>query len=139
MQTVVLDTSVIIRWFYSEKEEFVEKAKSLFIDCLERKIEIFIPELLLYEFLNVLLKSKKLSPSEIQKVLKNLQKLPLSIIPFSSNLQLKTIEIACKHGLTSYDSGFAALAIEKKAIFYTCDKDLMATKEIYIRHLKDYQ
>jgi len=48
----VLDTSVIVKWFMTEKNS--DKAEKLLDDLIDEKIEVVIPISLLYELANVL-------------------------------------------------------------------------------------
>lgn len=139
MNQLVLDSSVIIKWFSSDKEEHFETAKNLFLAAVERRIEIYVPELLIYEISNVLLKSKKLAPEEIKKSISHLRKLNLHIITLNRQLEQRMIEYAGKFNLTSYDAVYLALSDMLQINLISCDKDLLLTKSKRVIHLSQVQ
>lgn len=136
---VIVDTSVIIKWLSSDKEEGLDLANKLLEDALEGKIELLVPELAKYEVGNTLLFSKKLSPQQGSIVLTQWYTLPISFITESEELSKETYNLAHALGITYYDASFIALAKQEDAILVTDNiKHQGKTKRIKVICLKDY-
>lgn len=58
MSSYVVDTSIVVKWLNTERENDIELANRLLEDALNGKIELVAPELVKYEVANVLLFSK---------------------------------------------------------------------------------
>src|SRR5258708_37563292 len=110
ISTLVLDSSVIIKWLNSTNEKDVEKADKILTDTLEGKIELIAPELAKYEIGNVLLLKKKLSPEEFRIPLHALYSYPIQFIPETEELADETYNLAFNLGVTYYDASFMSLA-----------------------------
>jgi predicted nucleic acid-binding protein len=119
---VVLDTSVIIKWFIEEKG-----SKRALI-WLERHIKgtekIVVPSLLFYEIANVLRYKKELPLSEIWKVIEYLFRLNLKIEEVNPELIMRAVLLAREKEISVYDATFVVLAVIYHILFYTADKEL---------------
>ncbi len=136
---VVVDTSVIIKWLSSDKEELLDSANKLLEDALEEKIELLAPELSKYEVGNVLLFSKKLSSQQGSEVLRQFYTLPINFIPESEELASDAYKLAFELGITYYDASFISLAKQNDAILVTDNiKHQGRSVDITVRSLKDY-
>jgi predicted nucleic acid-binding protein len=134
MKKVVLDTSVIVKWF--SQEEGSQKAKKILLDLREGKIQILLPELVKEELANALLKGKQLSFSQAKKALKVFYQLPLLFIPQDLKLALGTYRLASKLKITFYDACFLALAKSERAVLITANpRHQKKIKGIQVRNL----
>jgi len=119
---VVLDTSVIIKWFIEEKG-----SKRALI-WLERHIKgtekIVIPSLFFYEIANVLRYKKELPLNEIWKVIEYLFQLNLKIEEANPELIMRAVLLAREKEISVYDATFVVLAVIYHLLFYTADKKL---------------
>ncbi len=88
---MILDASVVAKWFL--EEEFTETALRLRDEYAEERIDITLPDLLLYEIANVL-RYKKYSPEDIGRVMESLFSMELFIVDPSIALLKKAAEIA---------------------------------------------
>ncbi|MCL4392530.1 type II toxin-antitoxin system VapC family toxin [Patescibacteria group bacterium] len=111
--TFVLDASVAVKWFNQKDENLVENAKNIFINLLTGKINIIIPELLILEVLNALIRRKKIKVKESEKISAELFSYPWTIEPLSYSLMQETIKISTEYSLTIYDAVYITIAIEK--------------------------
>jgi predicted nucleic acid-binding protein len=59
MTAVVVDTSVVIKWFHSEGESEVVQARAVLAAHRDEVLTAYILDLGVYEFANVLLRSLK--------------------------------------------------------------------------------
>lgn len=119
MKRIVLDTSVVVKWF--NKEEGRDLALDYLRQLQEGNVEIFLPELTKYELANALLKGKKLSFRLVRKGLNVFYSLPVTFIPDGIELAEKSYRLAEKLGITYYDACFLALAESIEAVLITAN------------------
>lgn len=106
----VVDTSVVVKWFNQKDELEVEKSRKIYNQLITSKMNIVVPDLIVIELLNVLIKSKALSVTDIKVVIKNFLSLPLIVLqPTQSVLEL-TADIANQYQIAAYDALFVATA-----------------------------
>ena len=128
METFVIDTSVVVKFFF--EEEFRDIAQDVLLKANQKKIKLLAPPLLSLEIINVFIK-KGLSLGEIENALsvfrEQVKAKVITIIPSNTKLISKAIEIAKtetkeKSHASFYDSVFHALALLKSCSFLTADK-----------------
>jgi predicted nucleic acid-binding protein len=107
---LVIDSSVIIKWLSSDREENLDYADNILIDAQNDKVKLIAPKLAKYEVGNVLLFSKNLSPEQVKTVLVKFYNLPLSFMSESEELAKETFELAFNLRITYYDASFLSLA-----------------------------
>lgn len=107
-QDVLLDTSVVVKWFVPEPDSI--KALALRQAHAEGQLQLFVPDWLLMELSNALRKSGKISTKAIPKSLRSLYDYGIGVIPFDSETLAASLSLCDEYGLTSYDSYFVALA-----------------------------
>lgn len=140
MSSFVLDTSVIVKWFNQEDELRVDLARAIYLDMIDGKISIIVPNLLAVELVNVLLKGKHLPPEEISKSIENLFALPLILKEPSQEVLKQCASLAYDYNLTSYDALFIATALNEGCRLITDDNTLFEKiTDSSIILLKDYQ
>lgn len=121
---IVLDTSVVIKWF-RQGEVLAQQALMVRDAYLEGEIEVAAPSLLTYELANVLRYRKDLDASQVQEAVLSLVDMGLEVIPLSSPLVRRSIDIAYTYRATVYDAAFAALAESLNATLITADERLV--------------
>lgn len=137
--TVVVDTSVIVKWLNQDKEDYIEQADKILKDAQLDKIIIIAPELARYEVGNVLLLGKHLSIEQAGIVLTQLYKLPITFVEDTAELAEKTFELAVQAKITYYDASFMALAYQYDATLVTDNmKHQSKLNAIKVRAIKDY-
>lgn len=119
MQTVVVDSSIIIKWLNQDGERFLKQADQLLKDVQQAKLALFAPELARYEVSNVLLKGKQLSPRQFVTVGQTFRSLPITFVVESSSLAQSCYIIAHKSQMTYYDASFLAVAQQLDAVLVT--------------------
>ena len=119
MTTLVIDTSVIIKWLNQDNEENIDKADKILENVKNGQAGIIAPELAKYEAGNVLLHGKKLRLEQALIALSSLYTLPISFITESKDLAEQTYSLAESLGITYYDAAFLALAKKYEAILVT--------------------
>lgn len=121
---VVLDASVILKWFRTEGEEKIAAARNFEEKHLEGKEQIAVPELLFYEVANVLLTKPKIKTEEVEKALEILSLLDLKRYTNTPALQKIALEICQINKISFYDASYVALAQLLKTKLVTADQKL---------------
>lgn len=120
MTTVVVDSSVALKWFVPEIHS--ERAASL----LDDSIQLAAPDLLYPEAGNVVWKKVgrgELEAEEAREIIAGLKRVPIGVTA-SSLLLEAALDIALVHRRTVYDSLYAALAVAYDCVFVTADDRL---------------
>ena len=118
MTTLVVDASVVSKWFLPEVHS--EDALRL----LEKPCRLLVPDLLYPEVGNTLWKRvgrEELSEEQAVEIIEALETLPLRSFP-TRPLMAAAFEIACRTGRTAYDSFYLALAIRHDCLLVTADR-----------------
>ena len=137
--TLVVDTSVIVKWLNQDNEDYIEQADKILKDAQLDKIIIIAPELARYEVGNALLLGKHLSIEQASIVLAQLYKLPITFVEDTAELAEKTFELAVQAEITYYDASFIALAYQYDATLVTDNmKHQGKLNSIKVRAIKDY-
>lgn len=120
MKKLVLDTSVIVKWF-SEDEDDAEYANKLRRQILEGLCDIIIPDLLFYELANALRHNPNFTAEDVQTSLDSVFDMEFDIRKVDSSVMAAAIDIAFKFNVTIYDAYFLALSQLESKPFVTAD------------------
>lgn len=121
---IVVDTSVLIKWFKRQDEELVSEARALLAAVENRSLDVHVPALLLYEIGNILLVKTRLGSAALNDALNHLEELPFTVAPPATPLLKRAAGLGRTLGLTFYDASFLALAVELDGLFVTADRRL---------------
>jgi len=134
---IVVDTSVLIKWFKTSGEELLQEAKQLLEEVERRPIEVHVPALLLYEVGNILLLKTRLGLGALNQAIERLESLPFEVAPPATPLLQRALRLGREFGLTFYDASFLALAVELDCPFVTADQRLFDRARTLqrVRHL----
>lgn len=134
---IVVDTSVLIKWFKTRDEDLVKEARTLLGDVETRPLEVHVPALLLYETGNVLLLKTRLGPAALDDTIEQLETLPFIVAPPATPLLKRAARLGRELALTFYDASFLALAIELDCPYITADQRLFERTRTLsrVRHL----
>lgn len=136
--TLIIDSSVIVKWLNKTKEENLEQADEIISEAIAGKVELFTPELAKYEIGNALIK-KGITPAEASSLFSNLYSLPITFVAESPETADETFSLAYKLGITYYDASFLALAKQYDATLITENvKHQGKASEVKVIALKDY-
>ena len=122
-ETIVLDSSVVFKWFYFKNESGVETARGLHEKAVSRYFHILSPELLLYEVINIFKSRTEIDVVLLEEILKELFHI-LIFIKLDSKDYINVYEISKKTNISIYDSIYIAISEKHKAPFITADKKL---------------
>lgn len=118
--SVLLDSSVLIKWFINEKDS--DRALKLRKAFLGGKVNLVMPELALYEIANALRFSKLFSAEDIKKYIEALLTLDIEVLGFDFNCLNDAIDLSLEKELAIYDAYFVASARQNDLTFITADE-----------------
>lgn len=135
---VVVDASVVVKWFVEEYSEEANLLKDAYVSGL---LDLAAPALLPYEVLNALKYSGHFGEDELKEVASILEDYQITLYIIEGDLGSKTVEIAMRKGLTIYDAAYVALADKLKTVLYTADEKLIrkVSDENLVKHIADLE
>lgn len=138
-KTIVVDSSVIVKWVSSQDEKHLEQANKILQDIRTNKVDVYTSEIAKYEVSNALLKGKGLNLAEAYISLGTVYNLPITFIQESEEIARSTYEIGQKLNITYYDAAFISTAKKYEAILITDNiKDQGKASGVKVVALKDY-
>ena len=134
---IVVDTSVLIKWFKTRGEDLLQEAKQLLEEIERQRLEVHVPALLLYEVGNILLLKTRLGLTALDEAIERLEELPFVVAPPAPPLLRRAVRLGREFGLTFYDASFLALAVELGCPCVTADRQFFErTRRLdQVRHL----
>ena len=137
--TLILDSSIIAKWFFVENDS--DKALIIKEEFTNNKISVAVPVLLYYEINNLLktaVKKYRIDEHDAIDVYKAF--LQLNFVTYSSEFLLeKTLAVAIKYDISSYDATYIALAEYLHVQFLTADQKLLnKVQNKFVIHLNNY-
>lgn len=136
----IIDSSVVIKWFYEKNEEDLEQANFFYNKSKNGYDIIVAPDLLIYETLNFFKNKKEISDDDVYAILNEIYN-TISIYGIGNNLFKKAFKIARDNNITIYDSIYISLSEELAIPFVTADLklyELTKKKNFNIIILKDF-
>lgn len=119
MDKIVLDTSVIIKWFSLEPGR--KDALGIRDRVVQGKTDLVEPDLIFYELINALWFGKKFGSKKIGRILTEFRNLDPEIVALNPELTAIILKLINKFSITTYDASFVALANENKIPLITAD------------------
>jgi predicted nucleic acid-binding protein len=123
---LLVDTSVVIKWFHSKGESDVLPARALRDAHLRGEVEARVLDLGLYEVGNVLVRALRWPGPKVADQLDDLVAIcgvPLSL---SAGLLRDASHLAADHGLSYYDAAWAAASRAFGVPLVSADRKLVA-------------
>jgi len=134
---IVVDSSVLIKWFKTRDEELLSEARNLLGEIEAQHVQVNVPALLLYEVGNILLLKSRLGLAGLEEALDRLEGLPFVVAPPATPLLRRAARLGRQLRLTFYDASFLALAVELGCPCVTADRQFFerARRLPQLRHL----
>ena len=121
---LVADASVALKWFHSTGEEAVEAAREVLEAFADRRIDLVILDLTVYEIGNALSRRPEASPESVAVVLDALTEIRVPTAPTAAE-RADAARLGKDHRLTFYDAAYAAVARGRGARLVTMDRGLL--------------
>lgn len=136
----MVDASVAVQWLNTFHETAVDQSLTLLQGCVEGVYDLIVPDLLLYEVSNALVRGKGSRGKSLENVLDLLFSFPLQYVWATHKRVASTSLLASIYGLSVYDAVYAALAMEYNAPLITANiKHQGRVKGLRIIDIKDWQ
>ena len=119
----VTDASVILKWFSRSGESDLKRALQLRDDFRSRKIDLYSPDLLIYEIANVLRYKETLKEELIYRAVSSVYDMDI-LLPVNLSIMISAVVLARKYGITVYDSCYVSFAQIAGCPLVTADKKL---------------
>ncbi len=113
--TLVLDASVVVKWFSKAGEEDLAKALEIRSLHIEEQSSIMVPDILYHEVGNALIHKQELSLEEVLSAVEFLFGLHMATVNISEDLLSGSVRLARQSGMSEYDACYAAVAMK-----YSC-------------------
>jgi predicted nucleic acid-binding protein len=124
--TLLVDTSVLVKWFHSEGEPELAEARSIRDAAQIGEVQARVIDLALYEMGNVLLRALGWSGSDIADQLDDLVIICGPPLAMSAEWLRLAAELGARHRLTFYDAAWAGAAEALGIPLVSADAQLLA-------------
>lgn len=121
---LLVDTSVLIKWFHAEGEADLPEARALRSAHASGNLEAHILDLALYEVGNVLVRALRWQPTDVADQLDDLLTILGPPLVVSSGWLRRAAALAHQHNLSFYDASWAAASRELKVPLVSADREL---------------
>lgn len=126
MTHVLIDTSVLIKWFHTEGEAELAPARALRRAHVSGEIDAHILDLALYEVGNVLMRALQWDASDVACQLDDLLAIVGTPVAMSPAWLRDAARIAQTHVLSFYDASWAAAAAGLDVALVSADRKLVS-------------
>jgi len=118
---VVLDASVVLKWFHSEGEKNVEAARRLRKRFEAGELRVLAPPLLWLEVLNVAARRWRWTEDRLEQLATSLPELGFELC----ETELSGVARWAAQGLTAYDAAYVAVAEDAGVELITDDAEIV--------------
>jgi predicted nucleic acid-binding protein len=126
LTTVLVDTSVVIKWFHATGESELAAARALRDAHVANRLDAHILDLALYEVGNVLVRSLGWRADDVADQLDDLLAILGSPLVCGSEWLRAAAQVAAAHRLTFYDAAWVAAARGLGVVLVSADRQLLA-------------
>ena len=126
MTTLLIDSSVLIKWLHSNGEAELQESRSLRAAHLAGDVEARIIDLALYEVGNVLLRALRWSSDDVADQLDDLLTICGAPLTMTADWFHLAAKLAGEHRLSLYDASWAAAAGALEIPLVSADSRLLA-------------
>jgi len=126
VSALIIDTSVVLKWFHSDGESEVSESRALLAAHRDEILTAHILDLSLYELGNVLLRALRWSARDTADQLDDLLVLCGPPLVPAPSWRRDAAELAANHRLSFYDATFAATARAMECPLISADHKLLS-------------
>ncbi|MBI4317595.1 MAG: type II toxin-antitoxin system VapC family toxin [Chloroflexi bacterium] len=119
MRFVLLDSSVVVKWFRNESDS--DRAVAIQREFLEGRVDASVSELTFYETANALRYSGDFSSDEVRECLDSIVALEIGVYPFDLDALKSGVESSFDQGISVYDAYLLCLAKKHSLTLVTAD------------------
>ena len=119
MNRLVVDNSVVLKWFYKENDS--DKALELLELIQNLNITLILPSLAVVELVNSLRFGKKADPVKANEVTNKFFSLEPELLAVDLESSLRLSKIVHLNNITVYDAIYVLVAEEKNIPLFTAD------------------
>ena len=127
MTHLLIDTSVLIKWFHSDGEGEVGAARALQSAHVRGEVDAHILDLGAYEVGNVLTRALHWQPGDVADQLDDIDEILGPALSMTPTGRREAASLARIHGLTFYDASWAAAAKESGIALVSAHQQLLTT------------
>lgn len=121
MSDAVLDASVLVKWFRSEGEEHVDKARALRAQFEAGDLRVLAPPLLWLEIVNVAARRWGFTQERLQQLARSLADLGFELL----EPDIAAVANWAARGLTAHDAAYVAVAEQAGMHLITDDAEIV--------------
>jgi predicted nucleic acid-binding protein len=119
---LVIDASVVVKWFLAQGESEVESAATLLADHAAGRCALVAPALLAHEVLGVL--ARRLPADAREDAVEALYDVGIHLMTPTRDLSLAAARLIAERQVSAFDSAYAALASALGCPLATADRRL---------------
>lgn len=127
MTRLLVDTSVLIKWFHAEGETEVAPARAILSAHARGDVTAHIIDLAFYEVGNVLVRALRWDAEATGSQLDDLNEILGPPLTLGADMLRDAAALATTHGLTFYDASWAAAARRLGIALVSSDRQLQDT------------
>lgn len=121
MNELVLDASVVLKWFAGEREAGFAQAREVRRQYEAGRLLVVVPSLMFLEVLNIAGRRWSWDEPELLVLADALDDLGFDV----AEPELRSVAVWTAQGLTAYDSAYVALAEERGSYLLTDDQQVL--------------
>ena len=126
MTRLLIDTSVLIKWFHADGESELAQARALRSAHVRGQLDAHVLDLAHYEVGNVLIRALGWSAADVADQLDDLYAILGPPLTMSPAWLRSAASLAHTHSLSFYDASWAAAATELDIPLVSADRQLLA-------------
>ncbi|MXR53037.1 PIN domain-containing protein [Halovenus sp. WSH3] len=134
MSKIVVDTSVVVKWYIPERHH--EHARALRDAYLDGECDLAAPALMPFEAVNALRYSGHYEGERLEAASQSLSEYGIELVPFAKVGPVA--KIATDLDITLYDAAYIALAQKLDTTAYTADENLLDDLDEDYRNLAEH-
>jgi len=123
---LLIDTSVLIKWFHADGEGELQQARALRSAHAAGELDAHILDLAIYEIGNVLIRALRWSAGDVADQLYDLHDILGPPLVMAASWLRHAAALAHTHTLSFYDASWAATALELDIPLVSADRRLLA-------------
>ena len=126
MTSVLIDTSVLIKWFHAAGESELVESRLIRDAHVRGDVNAHVLDLAFYEVGNVLVRSLRWDAADVARQLDDLLTIVGTPLAMSSPMRADAADLAQEYSLSFYDASWAATAAALRVPLISADRRLLA-------------